>query len=103
MGIKRFLADYDYSFEQLGELIHGSLYPVHGTNWKHGSKNANYLVVSIAWQGTSIPIVWECLDKEVGNSNTDERIAVMERVLNIIPIKRIDNLLVDREFIGMNG
>ncbi|MDP0562284.1 MAG: hypothetical protein QS721_08160 [Candidatus Endonucleobacter sp. (ex Gigantidas childressi)] len=41
-----------------------------------------------------------CLDKKVGNSNTDERIAVMERVLNLIPIKRIDNLLADREFIG---
>ncbi|MDP0563265.1 MAG: hypothetical protein QS721_13445 [Candidatus Endonucleobacter sp. (ex Gigantidas childressi)] len=52
------------------------------------------------WQGTSIPIVWECLDKEVGNANTDERIAVMERVLNLIPIKRVDNLLADREFIG---
>ncbi|MDP0561900.1 MAG: hypothetical protein QS721_06055 [Candidatus Endonucleobacter sp. (ex Gigantidas childressi)] len=53
-------------------------------------------MVSIAWQGTSIPIVWECLDKKGGNSNTDERIAVMERVLNFIPIKRIDNLLADR-------
>ncbi|MDP0562580.1 MAG: hypothetical protein QS721_09775 [Candidatus Endonucleobacter sp. (ex Gigantidas childressi)] len=70
------------------------------TNWKHGSKNVNYLVVSIAWQGASIPIVWECLDKKGGNSNTDEHIAVMERVLNLIPIKKIDNLLVDREFIG---
>ncbi|MDP0561122.1 MAG: hypothetical protein QS721_01790 [Candidatus Endonucleobacter sp. (ex Gigantidas childressi)] len=26
-------------------------------NWKHGSKNVNYLVVSIAWQDTSTPIV----------------------------------------------
>ncbi|MDP0562490.1 MAG: transposase [Candidatus Endonucleobacter sp. (ex Gigantidas childressi)] len=70
------------------------------TNWKHGSRNVNYLVVSIAWQGTSIPIVWECLDRKGGSSNTDERIAVMGRVLNLIPIKRIDNLLADREFIG---
>ncbi|MDP0563006.1 MAG: transposase [Candidatus Endonucleobacter sp. (ex Gigantidas childressi)] len=74
---------------------------MHGrTNWKHGSKNVNYLVVSFAWQGTSILIVWECLDKKGGNSNTYERIAVMERVLNLIPIKRIDNLLADRELIG---
>ncbi|MDP0562234.1 MAG: hypothetical protein QS721_07905 [Candidatus Endonucleobacter sp. (ex Gigantidas childressi)] len=70
------------------------------TNWTHGSKNVNYLVVSIVWQGTSILIVWECLDKKGGNSNTDERISVMERVLNLIPIKRIDNLLADYEFIG---
>ncbi|MDP0561286.1 MAG: hypothetical protein QS721_02660 [Candidatus Endonucleobacter sp. (ex Gigantidas childressi)] len=57
-------------------------------------------MVSIAWQGTSIPIVWECLDKKGGNSNTDESIAVMDRVLNLIPLKRIDNLLANREFIG---
>ena len=70
------------------------------TNWKHGSKDVNYLVVSIAWQGASIRIFWECLDKKGGNSNTDERIAVMERVLKLIPADRIDNLLADREFIG---
>ncbi|MDP0561696.1 MAG: hypothetical protein QS721_04930 [Candidatus Endonucleobacter sp. (ex Gigantidas childressi)] len=43
------------------------------------------------------------LDKKGGNFNTDERIAVMDRVLNIIPRKRIDNLLADREFIGHDG
>ncbi|MDP0562592.1 MAG: hypothetical protein QS721_09845 [Candidatus Endonucleobacter sp. (ex Gigantidas childressi)] len=67
-------------------------------NGTHSSNNVNYLVVSIAWQGASIPIVWECLDKKGGNSNTDERIAVMECVLNLMPIKRIGNLLADREF-----
>ena len=60
----------------------------------------NYLVVSIAWQGASIPIVWTCLDKSGGNSNADERIAIMERVLRLIPAKKIDGLLADREFIG---
>ncbi|MDP0562329.1 MAG: hypothetical protein QS721_08395 [Candidatus Endonucleobacter sp. (ex Gigantidas childressi)] len=39
-------------------------------NWKHGSKNVNYLVVSFAWQGSSIPIVWVCLDKKVATSKT---------------------------------
>ncbi|MDP0562513.1 MAG: transposase [Candidatus Endonucleobacter sp. (ex Gigantidas childressi)] len=106
MGIKRFCADYGYSFEQLGELILSWLDMDRFTlcmsriNWTHYPKNVNHLAVSIAWQGTSTLIVWECLDKKRGNSNTDERIAVMERVLNLIPIKRIDNLLADREFIG---
>ncbi|MDP0561330.1 MAG: hypothetical protein QS721_02915 [Candidatus Endonucleobacter sp. (ex Gigantidas childressi)] len=105
MGIKRFSADYDYSFERLGELILSLdmdrfTLCMDRTSWRNGSRNFNYLVVSIAWQGASIPIVWDCLDKKGGNSNTDERIAVMERVLNIIPRKRIDNLLADREFIG---
>ncbi|MDP0560790.1 MAG: hypothetical protein QS721_00040 [Candidatus Endonucleobacter sp. (ex Gigantidas childressi)] len=61
--IKRFLADYNYSFEQLSELILSCLdmnrftLCMDRTNWKHCSKNVNYLVVPIAWQGTSIPIV----------------------------------------------
>jgi hypothetical protein len=70
------------------------------TNWKFGSKHVNYLVVSIAWQGASIPIAWTCLDKQGGNSSTDERIAIMERVLTLIPAAKIDGLLADREFIG---
>ncbi|MDP0560895.1 MAG: hypothetical protein QS721_00620 [Candidatus Endonucleobacter sp. (ex Gigantidas childressi)] len=61
--IKRFLADYDYSFEQLSELILSCLdmnrftLCMDRTNWEHGSKNINYLVVPIAWQETSTPIV----------------------------------------------
>ena len=70
------------------------------SNWQFGSKHIHYLVVSIAWQGTSIPIVWTCLDKSGGNSNSEERIAIMERVLNLIPVSKIDELLADREFIG---
>ncbi|WP_419832344.1 IS4 family transposase [Endozoicomonas atrinae] len=104
--IKRFFADYEYSYEQLGQLILACLeidrftLCMDRTNWKHGSQDVNYLVISIAWQGNSIPIVWECLDKNGGNSNTQERIAVMKRVLKLIPADQIDSLLADREFIG---
>ncbi|MDP0561446.1 MAG: hypothetical protein QS721_03565 [Candidatus Endonucleobacter sp. (ex Gigantidas childressi)] len=83
MGIKRFFADYDYSFEQLGELILSCLdmdlftLCIDRPNWEYDSKNVNCLMVLIAWQGISIPIAWVCLDKKGGNSNTDERMAVM--------------------------
>lgn len=104
--IKRFFAGYSYCYEQLGKLIlhwlNLSSYTLcmDRTNWKFGSKHINYLVVSIAWQGASIPIVWTCLDKSGGNSNAEERIAIMERVLALIPAIKIDGLLADREFIG---
>ena len=70
------------------------------TNWKYGKKDVNYLVVSVAWQGVSIPIVWQCLDNKGGSCNTQQRIDLMERVLDIIPANQIDQLLGDREFIG---
>ena len=104
--IKRFFEKYTYCYEQLGKLILHWLNLTNytlcmdRTNWQFGSQHINYLVVSIAWQGASIPIVWTCLDKSGGNSNADERIAIMERVLRLIPAKKIDGLLADREFIG---
>ena len=70
------------------------------TSWEYGSKNINYLVVSIAWQGVSIPIAWTCLDKNGGNSSTAERIELVQRVLKLIPASKIDGLLAYREFIG---
>ncbi len=104
--IKRFFRGYDVCLEQIGRLILHWLQLdrytlcMDRTNWKYGGKDVNYLVVSIAWQGASIPIAWTCLSKGGGNSNTQERIEIMERVLALIPAEQIDNLLADREFIG---
>lgn len=104
--IKRFFQKYDFSHLQLARLILHWL-PIDRyilcmdrTNWQYGKKHVNYLVVSIAWQGTSIPVVWVCLTKKGGNSNTEERIALMQKVLTLIPADKIDHLLADREFIG---
>lgn len=104
--IKRFFTGYTYCYEQVGRLILHWLnltsytLCMDRTNWEFGSKHINYLVVSIAWQGNSIPIVWHCLDKQGGNSNTDERIAVMKKILVLIPATKINMLLADREFVG---
>lgn len=104
--IKRFFAGYTFCYEQLGRLILQWLQLdrytlcMDRTNWKHGGKDINYLVVSVAWQGASIPIAWVCLTKGGGNSNTAERVALMKKVLQLIPAVKIDNLLADREFIG---
>ena len=104
--IKRFFTGYTYCYEQVGRLILHWLnltdytLCMDRTNWEFGSKHINYLVVSIAWQGNSIPIAWHCLDKQGDNSNTDERIAVMKKILVLIPATKIDMLLADREFVG---
>lgn len=104
--IKRFFGGYAYCYEQLGRVILHWLdlkkfdLCMDRTNWKFGSKYINYLVVSVIWQGASIPIAWVCLDKQGGNSNTQERIALMENVFKLIPAEKIVSLLADREFIG---
>ena len=50
------------------------------TNWKFGRTDINVLMIAIFYQGIAYPILWQLLAK-VGNSNTAERKALMERFL----------------------
>ena len=72
------------------------------TNWKFGQLNINILTIGISWQGTAIPLIWMLLDKR-GNSNQQERILLLERLLTCLDEKqqnKIRYLLMDREFVG---
>jgi Transposase DDE domain len=73
------------------------------TNWEIGKKKINILALGFLLPNkVFIPIIWELLDKK-GNSNEEERIALLERVKAVwsaeSPSKFI--MLGDREFIGM--
>jgi hypothetical protein len=70
------------------------------SNWKYGKKEINYLVLS--WRinrHISIPLMFIELDK-AGNSNTAERLDLLEKFNKIFGFDRIKSLAADREFIG---
>lgn len=69
------------------------------TNWKLGTKDLNLLVLGIVKAGIAYPIVWFALDK-AGNSNTEERILIMELFLTLFGKEQIATLVADREFVG---
>ncbi len=69
------------------------------TNWMLGCFPINFLVLSVVHQGTAFPILWTFLPKK-GNSNTKERIELLNRFITIFGTCKIDCLLADREFIG---
>ena len=69
------------------------------TNWKFGKLNINILVLGIAYKGSAFPLIWILLPK-AGNSNTQERIQLLEIFIKIFSIVKIECLLADREFIG---
>ncbi len=69
------------------------------TNWKYGAANINILMISIAYQGMAIPILWTMLPKR-GNSNTQERRELVQRFLDLFGQECIEAFLADREFIG---
>lgn len=69
------------------------------TNWQFGKTDLNLLVLGIAYRGIALPIFWSVLEK-AGNSNTAERMALIERFIQVFGADRIAVLLADREFIG---
>ena len=70
------------------------------TNWKFGKLNINILTLGIAHLGVAFPILWTMLPKQ-GNSNTEERIELMDRFIEIFGVDKIDCLTGDREFFGI--
>ncbi len=64
-----------------------------------GKPNINILMLAIVYRGIAIPILWTLLNKR-GNSDTKERIALIQRFIAIFGKDRIVNVFADREFIG---
>jgi hypothetical protein len=69
------------------------------TTWEFGSHCYNILSIGVVHEGVAFPVLWWMLDKK-GNSNSDERMRFMERLLKIFPDAQIRCLCADREFIG---
>ncbi len=69
------------------------------TNWRFGKLDINILMLAIAHNGIAFPVVWTLMPK-AGNSNTQERIELMERLLQVVNVKNIQAFLADREFVG---
>jgi len=72
------------------------------TNWKFGKVHINILMLSVAYRGMAIPIVWYLLKKKSkqGNSNYRDRIRVMKKFIDVFGVDRIEVLVADREFVG---
>ena len=69
------------------------------TTWEYGKSCINILVLAVVWRGVAIPVLWETLDKK-GNSNTGERMGLLELFRETFPEVHIETLYADREFIG---
>jgi len=73
------------------------------TNWEFGKCKVNLLVIGLLYKNVFVPLVWKDLEKK-GNSNTKERLDLMDRLINWWPANSIKipqlYLAGDREFIG---
>jgi hypothetical protein len=69
------------------------------TNWQFGKTNINIFMLSVCYEGIAFPVLWQMLPKK-GNSNSQERIALLEKFIALFGKACIKTLVADREFIG---
>ena len=105
--LQRFFEQVEFDFDRLPEVLVAMMGLQAGpwrltmdrTNWRLGRRDINILMIGVVYRGIAIPVLWQMLDKR-GNSNSRERIAILERVLQLFGVDKIAGLLADREFIG---
>jgi hypothetical protein len=105
--LQRFFSQFEIDYDRLARFIFQLFFTASGqvyltmdrTNWQWGKVNINILTLGIVFKGTAIPIYWRLLNKR-GNSNTVERIELMQKFIDCFGKPVIRGLLADREFIG---
>lgn len=104
--LQRFIADFDLCSDLIARMIF-SLLPeksnlklvIDRTNWQFGKQNINIFMLGIAYRGVAFPLIFSLLDKK-GNSNCQERIALINRFIRLFGKECIDCIMADREFVG---
>lgn len=104
--IQDFFREVSLDYEQLAILL-AMFLPKKGkvtlcidrTEWDFGKCQVNILMIVVRCKHISVPLYWELLDNNSGNSNTAERIALLKKCIRLLG-KRICLFLGDREFIG---
>lgn len=105
--IKRFFGDIVIEGEMLARCVLAwlpekrYLLTLDRTNWKFGCVDINILMLGVAHEGMAYPLLWTILP-HAGNSQTQERLALIDRVLTLLDWEQIEALVADREFIGEN-
>ena len=104
--LQRFIANFSLNSDIIAQLIFGLLpkktnlkLVIDRTNWKFGQQNINIFMLGIAYRNVAFPLIFTMLNKR-GNSNSDERIALIERFIRLFGAECIDCIMADREFVG---
>jgi len=104
--LQRFIADFDLCSDLIARIIFALLpertnikLVIDRTNWQFGQQNINIFMLGIAYRGVAFPLIFSMLDKR-GNSNSEERIALIQRFIRLFGKDCIDCIMADREFVG---
>lgn len=104
--VQRFVSGFTLESDLIAKLIFGLL-PEKGkytltidrTNWKFGQTNINIFMLGVVYKGVAFPLLFSMLNKR-GNSNSKERIDLVNRYVRLFGKDTIECLVADREFVG---
>ena len=104
--IQRFISSFSLDPDLITKLIFAILpiktnlkLSIDRTNWQFGNFDINIFMLGIVYQGIAFPLLFTMLPKR-GNSNSQERIDLLNRFINLFGKDVIDCVLADREFVG---
>ncbi|MEO1095705.1 MAG: IS4 family transposase, partial [Cyanobacteria bacterium J06638_28] len=100
--LRKFVIDYDeiaQAVARWSQIPEPWTLSLDRTNGSFGTVNFNILMLGIVHEGIALPVMWTMLDKR-GNSNSDERMDLLERFQRVFPNAQIHCLTGGREFVG---
>lgn len=104
--IQRFMSGFHLCSDLIAKLIFVLLpekdnlrITIDRTNWKFGEQNINIFMLGIAYKNVAFPLLFKMLNKR-GNSNSQERIMLIQRFIHLFGKDCIDFIVADREFVG---
>ena len=104
--LQRFFRHFDLDYDVLAKTVVSLMgipqpwvLSIDRTNWSFGGVDFNILMLGIVHDGVAYPLVWEMLETK-GNSASDQRMDLLDRLEKIFPDAQIAYLCGDREFVG---
>lgn len=104
--LQRFFRHFDLNYPLIARVIVALIdvpqpwvLSLDRTEWSFGQIRFNILMLGLVHNGVAYPLVWQMLDKK-GNSDTEERLDLLDRFLAIFPEAQVAYLTADREFVG---
>lgn len=104
--VQRFIAGFSLDSDLIARFIFALLpektclrLTIDRTNWKFGEVDINIFMLGVTYQGVAFPLLFTMLSKR-GNSNCEERIALVNRFIRLFGKECIGSLVADREFVG---
>jgi hypothetical protein len=104
--LQRFFSKFNLDYPLIAKLIVALMnipqpwvLSIDRTEWSFGQTRFNIFLLGVVHQGVAYPLVWTMLPKK-GNSNSDERMDLIDKFREVFPDAEIAYICGDREFIG---